>query len=68
MVNLEPRNYCFIPYILHFGLSDKQVGSFFQLCRMGGISYDLENKFGSTFILLGSLKNSMGMITTARDR
>ena len=35
---------------------------------MGGISFDLENKYGSTFILLGSLKNSMGMITTAKDR
>ena len=68
LVTLEPRSYCYLPYILHFGLSEKQVGSFFQLCRMGGISFDLENKYGSTFILLGSLKNSMGMITTAKDR
>lgn len=35
---------------------------------MGGVSFDLENKYGATFILLGSLKTSMGLITTAKDR
>ena len=35
---------------------------------MGGVSFDLENKYGCTFILLGSLRSSLGIITTARDR
>ena len=68
MVTFEPRSFCYIPYLLHFGLSDRQVNSFFQLCRMGGVSFDLENKYGATFILLGSMKSSMGLITTAKDK
>lgn len=54
--------------MLHFGLTEKQTGSFFQLCRIGGVSFDLESKFGTTFIILGSLKDTMGVITTAKDR
>lgn len=68
VVTMEPRSFCYIPYLLHFGLSDRQINSFFQLCRMGGVSFDLENKYGATFILLGSLKTSMGLITTAKDK
>jgi hypothetical protein len=41
IVNLEPRSFCYVPYLLHFGFSDRQVSSFFQLCRMGGVSFDL---------------------------
>lgn len=67
-MTMEPRCFCYVPFLLHFGLSDRQVNSFFQLCRMGGVSFDLENKYGATFILLGSLKTSMGLITTAKDK
>lgn len=35
---------------------------------MSGVSFDLENKYGATFILIGSLKKSMGLITTAKDK
>ena len=41
LVTMEPRGYCYIPFILHFGLSEKQSSSFFQLCRIAGISFDL---------------------------
>lgn len=54
--------------MLHFGLTEKQTSSFFQLCRIGGVSFDLESKFGTTFIILGSLKDTIGIITTAKDR
>lgn len=57
-----------MPFLLHFGLSDRQANSFFQLCRMGGVSFDLESKYGATFILLGSIKSSLGLITTAKDK
>ena len=68
ILTFEPRGFCYVPFLLHFGLSDRQVNSFFQLCRMGGVSFDLENKYGATFILLGSMKSSMGLITTAKDK
>lgn len=65
---MEPRGYCYIPFMLHFGLSEKQTASFFQLCRIAGISFDLENKYGTTFVLLGSLKDTIGLLTTAKER
>lgn len=68
LVMMEQRTFCYIPFLLHFGLSEKQIGSFFQLCRIGGVSFDLENKFGSTFVLLGSMKSSLGIISTAKER
>lgn len=65
---MESRVYCYIPFVLHFGLTERQISSFFQLCRISGVSFDLENKFGTTFIILGSLKDSVGLIGTAKDR
>ncbi len=41
VVTFEARSFCYIPFLLHFGLSDRQSNSFFQLCRMGGVSFDL---------------------------
>ena len=35
---------------------------------MGGVSFDLENKYGATFILLGEMRSALGLITTAKDR
>ena len=66
IATMEPRGYCYIPFMLHFGLSEKQTASFFQLCRIAGISFDLENKYGTTFVLLGSLQNTIGILTTAK--
>jgi hypothetical protein len=64
----ESREYCYIPFLLHFGLSDQQANSFFQLCRIGGVSFDLENKIGTTFVVLGSMKDCVGILTTAKER
>lgn len=41
VVTYEPRSFCYVPFLLHFGLSERQANSFFQLCRMGGVSFDL---------------------------
>lgn len=41
--------------------------NFFQLCRIEGVSFDLEKKFGSTFILIDTLKSSIGLLTTGQS-
>lgn len=41
VITYDARCFCYVPYLLHFGLSDRQANSFFQLCRMGGVSFDL---------------------------
>jgi|JI6StandDraft_1071083.scaffolds.fasta_scaffold05347_1 hypothetical protein len=64
---LETRTYIYSPFIMHFGLSQAQIKNFFQLCRIEGVSFDLERKYGSTFILIDSLKSAIGLLTTGRN-
>jgi len=40
----EKRCFMYCPFIYHSGLSTIQYKTFFHLCRMKGISYDLESK------------------------
>jgi hypothetical protein len=51
---------------MHFGLSQMQMKNFFQLCRIEGVSFDLEKKYGSTFILIDTLRSAIGLLTTSR--
>lgn len=64
---LETRTYIYSPFIMHFGLSQTQMKNFFQLCRIEGVSFDLERKYGSTFILIDTLKSAIGLLTTGRN-
>jgi hypothetical protein len=65
----EKRCFMYCPFIFHSGLSSIQYKTFFHMCRMKGISYDLESKAGTTFILLDSLQTGvMGVITMGRYR
>jgi len=65
----EKRCFMYCPFVYHSGLASIQYKTFFHLCRMKGISYDLESKTGTTFILLDSLQTGiMGLITTGRYR
>ena len=68
VTTIQPRTFCYVSKLIHLGLSQRQVNTFFQLCRLGGISFDLQNKHGTTFILIGSLRVSIGLISTAKDR
>ena len=51
----EERCFFYSPFINHPGLSNIQLKSFFQMCRLESVSFDLEKKFGATFILIDIL-------------
>jgi hypothetical protein len=57
--------YC--PLIINEGLDALQYKTFFQLCRLESISFNLEKKVGSTFILIDSLQSGVLSVMTVGD-
>jgi len=49
------------------GLANIQYKTFFHLCRMESISFDLENKIGSAFLFGDSLQSGVISIITIDD-
>ena len=49
----------YFPFIYHSGLTSIHYKTFFHLCRLKSISYDLENKVGTTFVLLDNLQTGV---------
>lgn len=63
----ETRSFVYCPYIHHTGLEQLQFKSFFHLCRVDSISFDLEKRIGSTFLLLDSLQCGLvGVLTVGK--
>jgi hypothetical protein len=59
--------YC--KYLHHPGLSAIQYKSFFHMCRLESISFDLERRQGATFMLQDCLQSGViAMMTIAEDR
>lgn len=52
--SLSARHYVVSQYIRHPNLATIQYSNFFNLCRMKGISFDLQEKRGTAFNLVGS--------------
>lgn len=59
--------YC--KYLHHPGLASIQYKTFFHMCRLESISFDLERRQGSTFMLQDCLQSGViAMMTIAEDR
>ena len=58
-VHLENRVFIYNNNVHHNGLANIQYKTFFHLCRMESISFDFENKIGSTFLLGDSLQSGI---------
>lgn len=64
----EERQFVYIPHINYSGVGKMLYKSFFSLCKMRGISFDLEDRKGITFILPDSLQSSIiGLIAMGRS-
>lgn len=58
------RYYFYLPVIEHPGISRVLYKTFFYMCRVQGISFDLELKKGTTFILPDCIQSSViGLLT-----
>lgn len=59
--------YC--KYVHHPGLASIQYKTFFHMCRLESVSFDLENRSGSTFILPDCLQGGViSILTVAQER
>lgn len=65
----EPREFMFCNFLNHSGLSQIQYKTFFHMCRLESISFDMESRTGSTFCLYDSLASGViGMLTIGQNR
>ena len=61
----EPaRGYATLTRLYHPKLSSQQLGSFFKLCRLQGVSFDLRSKTGTVFNVVDSLSSGLIAIVT----
>lgn len=47
----EPRTFMYCKYLHHPGISKIQYKTFFHMCRLRSVSFDLERRMGTTFML-----------------
>jgi hypothetical protein len=65
----EPRAFMYCSFLHHPGLSTIQYKTFFHMCRLESISFDMEKRSGSTFCLYDSLQSGViGMLTIGVHR
>jgi IQ domain-containing protein H len=68
-VSQEPRSFMYCNFLHHPGLSMIQYKTFFHMCRLESISFDMEKRSGSTFCLFDSLQSGViGMLTIGIHR
>lgn len=62
------RYFLYLPYIHHPGLGKVLYKTFFYMCRVQGISFDLEDRKGTAFLLPDSLQSCvLGLISMANS-
>ncbi|EGR31565.1 IQ calmodulin-binding motif family protein, putative [Ichthyophthirius multifiliis] len=65
----EERTFMYIPYIFHQNLKSISFKEMFNLCRKNGISYDVEKKVGSVFLLVDEIeKGIVSLITISENQ
>lgn len=65
----EDRSFMYCSYIHHYGLASIQYKTFFHMCRLESISFDLEKRDGTTFLLSDCLQSGMlSILSVAEDR
>lgn len=65
----EQRSFMYCKYLHHPGLSKIQYKSFFHMCRLQSISFDLESRKGTAFMLQDCLQSGViAMMTISEER
>lgn len=65
----EPRGFMFCDFLHHPGFGRIQYKTLFHMCRLESISFDMENRSGSTFCLYDTLPSAViGMLTIGVHR
>ena len=59
----------YVKHLSHTGLSKIQYKTFFHMCRLRSVSFDLERRTGTTFMLQDCLQSGLiALMTIAEER
>lgn len=65
----EPRTFMFCNFLHHPGLATIQYKTFFHMCRLENVSFDVEKRFGTSFTMYDSLQSAIiGLMTIGVHR
>jgi hypothetical protein len=65
----ENRCFMFIRYLHHPGMAKVQYKTFFHMCRLRSVSFDLERRMGTTFMLADCLQSGLlSLMAIAEER
>ena len=65
----EPRSFMFCNFLNHAGLASIQYKTFFHMCRLRSVSFDLERRTGTTFMLADCLQSGLlSLMAIAEER
>ena len=65
----EQRSFMYVKHLRHDGLSRIQYKTFFHMCRLRSVSFDLERRMGTTFMLQDCLQSGLiALMTIAEER
>jgi hypothetical protein len=59
--------FTFIPYAVHEPLRESTDETFFKLCKMRGVSFDIQTRIGSLFFLVDSIIGGAVSLLTVAD-
>ena len=65
----ESRCFMYVKHLKHPGISKIQYKTFFHMCRLRSVSFDLEQRTGTTFMLQDCLQSGLiALMTIAHER
>ena len=65
----EQRCFMYVKHLRHDGLARIQYKTFFHMCRLRSVSFDLERRMGTTFMLQDCLQSGLiALMTIAEER
>jgi len=65
----EQRSFMYVKHLNHTGISKIQYKTFFHMCRLRSVSFDLERRNGTTFMLQDCLQSGLiALMTIAEER
>ena len=60
----KDTNVLYIPFLSHPSLKELRIQTFFHLCRLENISFDIKRKIGNVFMFLNGLESGcMGLMS-----
>lgn len=69
LMHAEPRVYMYCSHLVHPGIAGLNFNSFFHMCKLEDIQFDMDKKQGPAFVLHDTIQSGLvGLMTIAVHR